>query len=91
VARAELVDKQVILNEEGSVVKVEWAVDDHDEDFSAEVLRAAKFLGLVESAFLASVFDVPRETTECCLLFTTSVGEPPFTYAEAEDDELDFL
>jgi len=42
------------------------------KDFSAEVLREAKFLGLDESAFLASVFDVPKVITE---------GKPPLTNA----------
>jgi len=55
--------------------------DDHDEDFSAEVLREANLLGLDESEFLASVFDVPQAIKEDDPLFTdaTTEGEPPFT------------
>ncbi len=76
---------EVILNEEESVAEAEWAVDDHGEDFCAEFLREAKLLGLEKSAFLASVFDEPNATAEGDLLFTTSVGEPPFTNAETEE------
>jgi hypothetical protein len=56
---------------EGLLPPVEMP-DDHDKDFSTEVLKEAQLLGLNKSAFLAAVFDEPNVIAE---------GVPPFTNA----------